>query len=68
MRNTVRERIAQAEAAGFAREGPAWSPAQWCAALAAAALERESGARRFPARAGLSSLRDETPRRWRRAR
>lgn len=35
-RNTVRERIAQATAAGFGREGPLLSAAEWRAALAAA--------------------------------
>jgi len=35
-RNTVRERIAQATAAGFGREGPSLSAAEWRAALAAA--------------------------------
>lgn len=39
-RNTVRERIAQATAAGFGREGPPLSAAEWRAALVAAGSER----------------------------
>lgn len=33
-RNTVRERIAQATAAGFGRQGPPLTAAEWRAALA----------------------------------
>ncbi len=39
-RNTVRERIAEATAAGFDREGPSWTAAEWRAALAAARADR----------------------------
>jgi len=39
-RITVRDRIAEAIAAGFGREGPAWSAAEWRAALAAARADR----------------------------
>lgn len=58
-RITVRERIAQAEAAGFAREGPAWNAAEWRAALAAATAERGDEERRFPARTSLAPLHEE---------
>lgn len=58
-RNTVRERIAEATAAGFGQEGPPLSAAEWRAALAAAATERDDEARRFPVRASLGPLRDE---------
>lgn len=56
-RNTVKARIAQAEPAGFGREGPPWSAAEWRAALAAA--EGDDAARRFPARMSLAALHDE---------
>ncbi len=39
-RNTVRERIAEATAAGFGQEGPPPSAAEWRAALVAAGSER----------------------------
>src|SRR6266508_1311797 len=39
-RNTVRERIAEAEAAGFGRDGPPWTASEWRAALAAARSDR----------------------------
>jgi transposase len=39
-RNTVRERIAETEAAGFGREGPPWTASEWRAALAAARSDR----------------------------
>jgi len=58
-RNTVRDRIAQAQASGFGREGPPWSAAEWRAALAAAAAERGTVAERFPARMRLAPLHDE---------
>lgn len=58
-RITVRDGIAQAEAAGFGREGPAWSAAEWRAALAAAAAERGDTEQRFPARMTLEPLHDE---------
>ena len=57
-RNTVRERIAQAEAAGFAREGPPRSAAEWRAALSTAAAEGGAEAR-FPVRASLGPLHEE---------
>jgi hypothetical protein len=58
-RNTVKDRIAKAEAAGFAREGPAWTAAEWRAALAAAAAERGSSDERSPVRTSLGPLHDE---------
>ncbi len=58
-RNTVKDRIAQAEAAGFGREGPPWTAAAWRAALAAAAAERGEAEQRFPARMSLAPLHDE---------
>ncbi len=39
-RNTVRERIAEATTAGFGREGPPWTAAEWRAALGAARSDR----------------------------
>lgn len=39
-RNTVRERVAEAIAAGFSRDGPSLSAAEWRAALAAARGQR----------------------------
>lgn len=57
-RNTVRERIAQAEAAGFAREGPPRSAAEWRAALSTTAAEGGAEAR-FPVRASLGPLHEE---------
>jgi len=56
-RNTVRDRIASAEAAGLAQDGPAWSASEWRAALGAAAADRGSG--RFAVRMSLESLHDE---------
>jgi len=53
-RITVRDRIAEAEAAGFGREGPPWSAAEWRAALAAARSDR---APEVPGGAELDSLR-----------
>jgi hypothetical protein len=47
-RNTVKDRIAQAEAAGFGREGPPCSAAEWRAALAAGAAEGGHEEQRFP--------------------
>ena len=58
-RNTVRERIAEATVAGFGREGPALSAAEWRAALTSTAAEGDDGAGRFPARAALEPLHDE---------
>src|SRR5712692_2715943 len=58
-RNTVRERIAEATAAGFGQQGPPLSAAEWRAALAAAAAERDEDARRFPVRAALELLHEE---------
>lgn len=58
-RITVRERIAQAKAAGFAREGPAWSAAEWRAALAASTAERGEREERFSVRMSLAPLHDE---------
>ncbi len=58
-RNTVRDRIAAAQAAGFGQAGPAWSASEWRAALAAAAAERGSEAGRFPVRMSLEPLYDE---------
>jgi hypothetical protein len=58
-RNTVRDRIAQAEAGGFGRAGPAWSAAEWRAALAAASNESGADAERFPVRLSLEPLHDE---------
>ncbi len=54
-RNTVKDRIAQAEAAGFGREGPAWTAAEWRAALAAA----RSGGSDVPGGAELEALREK---------
>src|SRR6266511_5569542 len=39
-RNTVRERIAEATAAGFGRKGPPWTTSEWRAALGAARSDR----------------------------
>ncbi len=58
-RATVRDRIAQAEAAGFTRAGPPWTAAEWRAALDAAAAERGDSAERFPARRSLEPLHDD---------
>ncbi len=58
-RNTVRERIAEATAAGFGQQGPPLSAAEWRAALAAAAAESDEHARRFPVRAALELLNEE---------
>src|ERR1700737_4456692 len=58
-RNTVRDRIARAEAAGFGQQGPPWSAAEWRAALAAASSESGGEAGRFAVRMGLEPLRDE---------
>jgi transposase len=58
-RNTVRERIADAAAAGFGRAGPTLSAAQWRAALAAAAAERGDQQRRFPAQSKIEPLREQ---------
>ncbi|MHB8631501.1 MAG: IS21 family transposase [Candidatus Limnocylindria bacterium] len=58
-RNTVRERIAEATAAGFGQEGPPLSAAEWRSALAANAAERDDVARRFPARLSLVPLHEE---------
>ena len=58
-RNTVRDRIDQAEAAGFGQQGPTWSAAEWRAALAAAASESGGDAGRFAVRMSLEPLRDE---------
>ncbi len=54
-RNTVRERIAQAIAAGFGREGPPLSAAEWRAALVAAG----SGSAVAPGRLELEPLREK---------
>lgn len=58
-RITVRDRIAQATAAGFGQEGPPWTAAEWHAALAAAVAERGATEARFPARRSLEPLHDE---------
>ncbi len=58
-RTTVRDRIAQAETAGFTQQGPPWSAAEWRAALAAAASERGTEAGRFAVRMSLAPLHDE---------
>ncbi len=58
-RNTVKDRIEKAEAAGFTREGPGWTAVEWRAALAAAAAERGEGETRFPIRTSLEPLHDE---------
>ena len=58
-RNTVRDRIARAEAAGFGQQGPPWSAAEWRAALAAAASESGADAERFTVRLSLEPLHDE---------
>ncbi|MDE3102079.1 MAG: IS21 family transposase [Chloroflexota bacterium] len=58
-RNTVRERIATATAAGFAQEGPPLSAAEWRAALAAAGAERGDRERRFPAQQRIEQLGDK---------
>lgn len=58
-RNTVRERIAAAQAAGFVQEGGALSATQWRAALAAVALEGGDQQRRFPAQSKIEPLRDK---------
>ena len=55
-RNTVRERIATAIAAGFRTEGPSLSAAEWRAALAAASAERGDQGRRFPAQRKIERL------------
>ena len=55
-RNTVRERIAQATAAGFGQAGPPLSAAEWRAALAAAAAEAGADARQLPGGSQLESL------------
>ena len=58
-RNTVRDRIVQAEDSGFGRAGPPWSAREWRAALAAAATQGGAKAGRFPVRMGLDPLHDE---------
>ena len=58
-RNTVRERIAAVEAAGFTQQGASLSAADWRAALAAAATERGEQQRRFPAQSKIEPLRDK---------
>lgn len=58
-RNTVRERIATAQAAGFTQRGSSLSAAEWRAALAATALERGDGQRRFPAQSKIEPLREQ---------
>ncbi len=58
-RNTVRERIAEATAAGFGQQGPPLSAAEWRAALTAAAAESDDAAQRFPVRAALELLHEE---------
>ena len=55
-RNTVRERIATAIAAGFPKEGPSLTAAEWSAALAAASAERGDHERRFPAQRKIAQL------------
>src|SRR5712692_1378371 len=52
-RNTVRERIAEATAAGFGREGPPLSAAQWRAALVGAGSGTSA-----PGRSELGPLRE----------
>ena len=58
-RSTVRDRIAQAEAAGFGQQGPPWSAFEWRAALGSAAAERGTEAGRFAVRMSLAPLHDE---------
>ncbi|MGH7477958.1 MAG: IS21 family transposase, partial [Longimicrobiales bacterium] len=60
-RNTVKDRIATATAAGFAREGPPLSAAQWRATLAAAAAESGDRERRFPAQQRIEQLGEKVP-------
>lgn len=57
-RNTVRERIATAQAAGFSQQGSPLSAAEWRAALGAAAVEHGDPQRRFPAQRKIEPLRD----------
>ena len=54
-RTTVRDRIAEAEAAGLGREGPTWSAGEWRAALAAARVGRPPD---VPGGAELAALRE----------
>lgn len=54
-RITVRDRIAEAETAGFGRDGPLWTAAEWRAALAAA---RSDHAPDVPGGAELEALRE----------
>jgi len=54
-RTTVRDRIAEAEAAGLGREGPTWSAGEWRAALAAARAGRPPD---VPGGAELAALRE----------
>jgi hypothetical protein len=54
-RTTVRDRIAQAEAAGFGREGPPWTAAEWRTALTA---ERSDRAPEVPGGRELAALRE----------
>lgn len=58
-RNTVRDRIARAEAAGFGQQGPPWTAAEWRAALGAAAGEGGTDGGRFAVRMSLGTLHDE---------
>ena len=55
-RNTVRERIATATAAGFPKAGPPLSAAEWRAALTAAAANSGDRERRFPAQQRIEQL------------
>ncbi|MHB8630981.1 MAG: IS21 family transposase [Candidatus Limnocylindria bacterium] len=57
-RNTVRERIAQATAAGFAQSGPPLRAAEWRAALEAAAAEAGPAAQPLPGGSELEPLRE----------
>ncbi len=57
-RNTIRERIAQATAAGFGQAGPPLSAAEWRAALTAAASEAGAGVRPPPGGTVLEPLRE----------
>lgn len=58
-RNTIRERVAVATAAGFTQQGSSLSAAQWRAALAATALECGDTQRRFPAQSKIDPLREQ---------
>ncbi len=55
-RLTVRDRIAEAEAAGFGQEGPPWTAAEWGAALAEARSDRPPD---VPGGAELEALREK---------